>query len=260
MEKTNKELSTIKEWFMEIGITQIECLALSRDANGKATTAHAILESEASALADARWDIFLRPARGTSARVVMLDDLNAHAVAEVIQHWRTAVVETSAGNHQTWISTNREISEHERLLIQRLLAKRFRADAGSVSGEHYGRAPGFCNRKLGRMDFVARVAHAANSGRFLDADAVLAQCPRPEATQKINPYTCRQPRVPVAGRSGDASADEFGWVIGMLKSGMSVAMVTDKLVGECRGRRGKDAGRYAARTVKKAIEVLGACR
>lgn len=263
MEQINKELSTIKDWFAEIGITQIEYLALTRDSNGKVATARAIRESEAGVLAESRWDILLRPARGTHARVVMLDDLDAHGVAEVIQHWKSAVVETSAGNHQIWISANRGMDEHERLQVQRLLAQRFEADAGSVSGEHYGRAPGFSNRKPGRKDFIARVVHAAAYGRFLDVGGVLAQCPRTAAsTQRFSQHSHASIKSPArsTGRSGDASADEFGWVIGMLISGMPVSVVTDRLICECSQRRGGDAHRYATRTVKKALEALESSR
>ncbi|MHB1528575.1 MAG: hypothetical protein ACYCXT_03935 [Acidiferrobacteraceae bacterium] len=61
--------------------------------------------------------------------------------------------------------------------MQRHLRVRAGADQGSVSGEYFGRAPGFRNTKPERGNFLARIA-MATSGTALDVTPYLTEAPR----------------------------------------------------------------------------------
>ena len=55
---------------------------------------------------------------------------------------------TSPGNFQGWLDSGTALTEEERYWIQKDLCQRYGADPGSVSGEHFGRLPGFLNTKI----------------------------------------------------------------------------------------------------------------
>ncbi|MHB1529227.1 MAG: DNA-primase RepB domain-containing protein [Acidiferrobacteraceae bacterium] len=105
-------------------------------------------------------NLYLRPARGWPWPLVLIDDLpNARAFA-IARKYSSLVIETTLNNCQVWIATNPPINEQQRLAVQRCLCARVGSDPGSVSGEHWGRAPGFQNMKPGRRKFLVRVALA----------------------------------------------------------------------------------------------------
>lgn len=103
-------------------------------------------------------NIYARPARylpnGSLAAwpIVFLDDLTPEVAAGIVKKYRSIIVETSRDNCQAWIVTSHPLHEHERLTVQRALAIRLGADPKSVSGEHFGRFPGFHNRKESRQN------------------------------------------------------------------------------------------------------------
>jgi hypothetical protein len=101
--------------------------------------------------------IYLRPwlASGSGDErphcgVVLVDDLTAAALAAMVTDGLipTAVVETSPGNHQIWMTlpTNGLTNAVARA-VARLLTEQYRGDLRAVAASQPGRMPGFTNRK-----------------------------------------------------------------------------------------------------------------
>lgn len=105
-------------------------------------------------------NVYMRPSRPGPWPVVFLDDLSPTRACAVARKYSALVVETSRGNCQVWIKTASALTEDERLQTQRSLCALIGADTGSVSGDHFGRAPGFQNRKPGRDNWTVRVIKA----------------------------------------------------------------------------------------------------
>ena len=61
---------------------------------------------------------------------------------------------------------------------------------------------------------------------------------------------------PSTFRDNSASGREWGWVMGMLRSGMSPDIVLERLVAAANGRGKNNAAGYARRTVRKAVGKL----
>ena len=122
-------------------------------------------------------DVYIRPARGQSWPVVFLDDLPPRKACGIARKYAALVVETSSGNCQVWIRTMRPLSEPERATVQRSLVARVGADPMSVSGDHFGRAAGFRNRKKGRDDFVVRVLEASGGAALDPSPHLLIEAP-----------------------------------------------------------------------------------
>lgn len=109
-------------------------------------------------------DIYIRPAH--SLGVVMLDDLDTMAVSRLRSDGLDpcAVVETSHGNFQVWIRLIHNRGKRcldPRLIRESLVAfaAQYGADHNAADWRHFGRLPGFTNRKpsrslAGRPPFV----------------------------------------------------------------------------------------------------------
>ncbi len=117
-------------------------------------------------------DVYMRPARGDAWPVVFLDDLPPAKALAISQKYAALVVETSQQNCQIWIATATPLDELQRGQAQGRLLTLVGADPGSKSGDHFGRAPGYKNRKPGRGGWLVRVI-AATSGTRLDASPYL---------------------------------------------------------------------------------------
>ncbi|OAJ69651.1 hypothetical protein A7976_13535 [Methylobacillus sp. MM3] len=262
--QTKHPATVLSEWLKSAGAEAIEVASLSRDESQQRASFRSITPGDARSENDAHCCIFIRPARGDAQPCIMLDDLDATAAADVASRWRSAIVETSAGNHQVWVAAARPMSEDERKRVQRIVGAGYGADKGSSSGDHYGRAPGFVNRKPERAGFEARLIQAAERGKLLDVDAVLRQEPAAPATRYRQSASAvlTFPRRPAnriyAGGDASESGREFGWVMGAIENGMSPSEVEARLADQAEARRGKDAARYATRTVRAALKKVGA--
>ena len=94
--------------------------------------------------------IYIRPTRIRPHGYIFLDDLSQAAIKKMKSggYSFSAIIETSPENFQGWLDSGMPLSEEERYWIQKDLCQRYRTDPGSVSGEHFGRLPGFLNTKM----------------------------------------------------------------------------------------------------------------
>ena len=194
-------------------------------------------------------EIYIRPARVHPWPITFLDDLAAATATRIARKYDTLVVHTSPqGGCHLWLLCGEPLDEHERCRAQRWLAQRVEADRGSLSGEHLGRLAGFKNWK--RNGVWVNVLEAPRRNR-----------PWTPQLAEINP---RKPRLAessgvVSAGSTDSSPSgrEWGWVCGLLEAGCDPSVVYHRLVETARPRRGRDAERYARRTVARARELIG---
>ena len=102
--------------------------------------------------------IYIRPTRTRMHGYIFLDDLSQPMIRKMKSNGYSfsAIIETSPGNFQGWLDSGTALAEEERYWIQKDLCQRYEADPGSVSGEHFGRLPGFLNTKI---------AYQGNEGR-----------------------------------------------------------------------------------------------
>lgn len=111
---------------------------------------------------------------GEQHPLLLVDDLNLDAVDRLRSDCARGIafVETSPGNHQATLVTDRQLSPAERLAAQRALVRRFGGDVAAVSASQLRRFPGSVNGKpLLGCAFHARLLgtppHGAMPSEFL---------------------------------------------------------------------------------------------
>ena len=206
-------------------------------------------------------NVYLRPARGKGWPIIFLDDLSPRKAHGISRKYSSLIIETSRDNCQCWIKCNRVMNESQRASVQSRLARMVGADVGSTSGEHFGRAPGFRNKKDGRDDFMIRVLAATSNGS-LDVAPYIASDPTPHPS----PVGGRVRSVPFVS-SGTSSVDSsesaaeyrfclarFRWAIekGRDPSG-EVAFLTQNLLERAVGRGKRSPDSYTKLTISKAL-------
>lgn len=258
-ERSNLAIGSLLAWFSQIGVTHFDLAVGRRDAQRfpgqflapRFTGAQELpVDRVAGRLPWLRaenaagGDIYFRPFRHGAWPVIFLDDLSPSRAIRIAGKYRAAVVETSPGSCHLWLGTALLLDEAQRAGVQRDLVTRLQgaADPGSVSGEHWGRLPGFRNYKPGRNCWVNLRA-------------------RTHALPYLPSLTMPDHGPPVTQRGGtdlDMSRLEWGWVRGCLERGQPASWVLETLITRARHRRGEvDATRYARYTVNKACRLQG---
>lgn len=199
-----------------------------------------------------RGEIYVRPARGSAWPLVFLDDVDVRRALAVARNYDTLVIQTSAaGGCHLWMACEHRLEERERAVAQRWLAPRIDADPASTSGEHLGRLAGFRNWK--RHGAWVNVLNATSVERRWDPSPAL------HAAATVLPSVATgDPRPMTAtGRDTSPSGREWAWVCSRLEAGCNPAEVQRQLVELARQRRGRDAERYAAYTLARALARIG---
>jgi hypothetical protein len=196
-------------------------------------------------------DVYLRPARGYSWPLVLLDDVALPIARRISRKYAAVVIRTSpAGGCHLWLCLTTALDERQRCQAQRWLATRVGADPGSVSGEHLGRLAGMKNHKRGGV-WVNLLACTRGSAPPWD--------PTPALPQTATDHCASAPNRKNREHSGtdcSESAREWGWVCGALEAGIPHENVYRQLLARATPRRGRDAERYARYTIAKAIRQL----
>lgn len=201
----------------------------------------------AAALNARSGEVYIRPARGYAWPVILLDDLDRALALRIAAKYGALVVHTSPeGGCQLWLRCSYPLAEAQRRTAQRWLARRCTSDPASTSGEHFGRLAGHRNwKRAGCWVDVLRssTTRAWDPTIALQDSAPQSGAPAPQ-------------RSPAAALDRSASAQEWGWVCGLLEAGESSSVVQDRLSHAARQRRGPDAERYALHTVRQACQHL----
>lgn len=274
--KPSEQTDRMLKWLTGVGVTRWNIGALKIDGDASSMLNHHLKWDASSAsrqLSWARWqnssegrDVYVRPARGESWPIAFLDDVPPRLARGISAKYRALAVETSPGRCHVWIALGRELDEDQRAVLQRWLVERLgrNADAGSTSGEHWGRLPGYRNHKPGRA--ACWVNLIAESGGELPALAV------PGVAIDVRGAGARPASLPPkegeraspspSHGSGDLteSGREWGWALGWCRAGLdqseAVSLLTARALARDKGRGEGDAAAYARRTIRKAAAVV----
>lgn len=201
-------------------------------------------------------DVYIRPARHHLWPLVFLDDVAIDRATAIAAKYAALLVQTSvAGGCHVWLACSSPIGESARAQAQRWLSQRTGADPASVSGEHLGRLAGFKNWKRAGT-WVNVLTESSTTTRRWDPSDALAQAP--QATRQRGAVSRLVSRPLASGPDTSESAREWGLVCGALEDGYAPDLVYRRLVLRARPRRGRDAERYARRTVERALGRMAA--
>lgn len=191
-------------------------------------------------------DVYFRPAQHESWPAIFLDDLTSQQARGIARKYQSWIIETSPGLHHGWILTDRSLSLKERYAEQSRIVRLGFGDKGSVSGEHFGRLPGFKNWKRG--------------GPWVN----LISSPN-TSLPRLSPALCEDIAIKSVSRDsvssdrfgGDESESgrEWGFVCGSLENGIDLDTVRQNLENRARARGKKNPEAYALKTVLRAQET-----
>jgi len=101
------------------------------------------------------FDIYVmpEPEPGGRSRYILVDDITSEQLARMrAEGYEPALVtETSRGNHQCWMALPEPVEPARLRQGARDFTKLFGGDPASAAAEHFGRLPGFTNRKPKRQ-------------------------------------------------------------------------------------------------------------
>lgn len=243
--RATEHTAAMLRWWSAAGITRADLAVRRADATmlWHLDTPLAALPLAWSRAENARRaDVYVRPARGHSWPIVLLDDLPLPIASAVARKYDCVVVHTSPqGGCHLWLRCSQALDEEQRRSAQRWLAQRLPADPASTSGEHLGRLAGHKNWKRGGVWVNVLDCHPRNqpwAPRLDDLDA---------SRVSASPVTTAM------AVDHSASAREWGWVCALLEAGCNPADAYRRLADRARPRRGRDAERYARLTVDRAV-------
>lgn len=204
-------------------------------------------------------NVYLRPARHDeegqpmSWPVVLLDDVSPELALKIAEKYCCAVVETSTKNCQIWLACDRSLNEWGRRSVQNHLIGLIGADDGSKSGEHFGRAPGFRNKKPNRRNEIVKVL-TVSSGKpaFVPPNELFdgVRCSPPAAACVVGP----------SNGSSEESHKEFKFAcIGIAHGDHEseiIANIADRAFARGKRRTLEAAIKYAEMTVKNARRAI----
>jgi len=92
-------------------------------------------------------NILFRPNPSQSHPWLFIDDLSIDRMLPLTSQIAGIAIQTSKNNGQVRLLADRPMNQAERVAAQKVLSQRLGGDPGSVSGEKWGRLPGFTNQK-----------------------------------------------------------------------------------------------------------------
>jgi hypothetical protein len=229
-------------------------------------------------------DVYFRPSAGSNPdsiiqyRYFVLDDVPEPQARQIAYMNRALLVRTStAGGCQVWIFTSELLTAAERLAVQQHYSRKLGADIGATGGTQYSRLPGFKNYKRGgqwvnvlawprgpRLSVALLIGEPSISASPVAGNKPAIPVPSPkfspdpppefapmvsigELTKKLRREIARQAEL--QGKS--TSEHDFHACRILLRAGCDPDALTDALT-LIATRKGKAAGKYAARTVAAA--------
>ncbi|MHB1527827.1 MAG: DNA-primase RepB domain-containing protein [Acidiferrobacteraceae bacterium] len=278
MKKYEASLTVALDWFQAAGVDRWN-FSLLRQVEKGGMLREDLVRDRAEMLKSAGWawamnadpdaheSVCIRPARGWAWQIIMMDDLPGALVMRIAQKYSSLAIETSLDNFQVWIRTEQPLDEPQRLHVQQHLLRKVGGDVGSSSGEHFGKCPGYRNRKPGRGGFIVRVA-LATAGPAMDVAKYLIEAPAPSPPPGAG--GCAIGHDGARGVGVDESRQEFRFCLARLHQAMATGRdlaaemlaleenLTRRALG--RGKRKDEAGarEYARRTVQKAAALVPA--
>lgn len=206
-------------------------------------------------------EVYFRPARGGDWPVVVLDDLTTEQVSKLSKKYQCWTVRTSEDRHHSWILTDgAPLKAFQRFGVQRRLAGIGWGDPAAVSGDRFGRIPGFKNWKRGGVWVNLSSSPAPSLPRFnpWTGDFGLGRHGNVDPVKTIRQcvFVKVGPGESLGGWDDSTSGKEFGWVCGFLRTGGTVEEAIRRIENRARERGKRSPENYARRTVENAKKVL----
>ncbi|WP_193189025.1 DNA-primase RepB domain-containing protein [Nisaea sediminum] len=221
--------------------------------------------------------IYARPVAPHS--FTLLDDLSLSQLDRLACLSPVAIVETSPANYQGWIRHERVLEPGLSTVIAKYLADAFDADPSSADFRHFGRLPGFTNRKSkyekqGRFPFVRLISTAPRS--VSPSGSMISNCEQALVLERARAQEQRRRRLTDAiarpRRSvdiatfhtspqyqGDLHRADFAYALAASATGETVEMIADAILGARDLAHKGDTHRqqeYARRTAEKAVTFV----
>ncbi|MEQ9152794.1 MAG: DNA-primase RepB domain-containing protein [Parvibaculum sp.] len=222
-------------------------------------------------------NIYVRP-QHPEHRFTLLDDLSDKTAAAINRHGAVAIVETSSGNFQAWIRHDLPLDAPTSTRVAKILATDHGADPSSADFRHFGRLPGFTNRKPkhrmlnGLYPFVRLYASDAMAPSWTDSVIVAARAQlaqeRDEAA-RLRSLRRAAPRHGLDKAIGDFHADptfagdlhraDMAYALYAAGRGLAAGEIADTIVRARDLTHKGSAARqleYAHRTAEKAVKTV----
>jgi hypothetical protein len=183
-------------------------------------------------------DVFIRPHGEASHGVIFLDDVPVSKAMTIAKKYSACVVCTSPGNTQIWLATDQKLDKQERKAVQQFFRGIGYTDPGSISGDHLGR---ICGVQSQKRDCWVNLLQTSLIKKYSPEVLATISCPEGQACALNN--------------GASRSEVDFGWVLGLIRTGKSPIEVTQKLCDHARNRKKRNPQQYAERTVAKALLV-----
>jgi hypothetical protein len=160
-------------------------------------------------------DIYVRPARGERAALILIDDVNLATLDKMRMDGLcpACVVQTSPGNYQGWVrlaEKGQQMDEAARTWTAKHIAREYGADPNSADYHHFGRLAGFTNRKpqhvnrQGQSPFVTLDAYNGKPAKR--AAEVVEEAARSHAVDRDREVRAQIREHPAPERGGDLGA------------------------------------------------------
>ena len=210
-------------------------------------------------------EIYFRPARGGDWPVVVLDDLSTKQSSKLSRKYQCWIVKTSEDRHHAWVLTDgAQLNAFQRFCVQKQLAGIGWGDPAAVSGDRFGRIPGFKNWKRGGVwvnlvsspDLVLPLFNPWTGDFCLDRRENVDPVGSGSIRQGGQGVSVAGPGDAVCGGDGSESGKEFGWACGFLRNGGTVEEAIRRIESRARVRGKRSPESYARRTVENAKKVL----
>lgn len=187
-------------------------------------------------------DVFFRPHKNGEHQVIFLDDISTSTAQAICKKYGSCIVETHPGNTQIWLKVDKKLSLEQRKQAQVQIKDLGLSDPGSISGDHLGRLCGFQSQK--RKCWV----------NLVDTSKRQPWSPKLDTSPSLPPSGgfCASTNSSLIYHDTSDSGQEWGWVLGMLRAGLSPDRVTEKLIVTAQKRGKANAVTYAQYTVQKA--------
>ena len=213
--------------------------------------------------------IFIRPTFEREPFYMMCDD---HSKQDIDTHhkengkWKPGrlVVESSPGNYQVWVKSNRPLSNEEKSHW----LKKMGSDPGASPNHRWGRAPGFRNKK---EKYQTEKGHPLAKLVWVDWKGS-AEIPKVELPKEEIKQTPNYDRKAVSTRSaqslpsrvdferGDNSSTDFSYALALFRRGVDRTEVESRILSEredWQHHKGEKAMKdYFKRTLDRAENVI----
>jgi len=212
--------------------------------------------------------ILVKPTPDIEPYYLLVDDLNMdlivrhHKFPSGFFKYGRMVVETSPGNYQVWIHSDRALPLDEK----RYWLKKLHNDPGADPNNRWGRCPGFRNRKEKHRTLSGQYPLAKLAWVDWKNSASIPQITLPALNGE--PFS-HPPRGGVCHKNnlarsnyekGDESAADFAYALALFRRGFTRSEISQRILAERRVWKNhaspKKTEYYLNRTLTKAYEIV----